>query len=110
MHHMQIWKEVRSRKIRGQTVLTLVRAWTGTIGLELAVKMGVVCRPEVQQDGNQQGDARRPAIAMLGATLVNLPAWRQEGRRWRRLAGGQEAAARKPSRRAKRMMRRERWL
>ena len=87
MHHMQNWKEVRRRKIKGQTVLTLVRAWTGTIGLELAVKMGVVCRPEVQQDGKQQRDGRRPEIATLEATLVNLPAWRQEGRRRRRLAG-----------------------
>ena len=66
MHHMHIRKEVRSRKIRGQAVLTLVRAWTGTIGLELPLKMGVVWRPDVQQDGKQQRDGRRPAIATLG--------------------------------------------
>ena len=58
---MQIRKEVRSRKIRGQTVLTLVRAWTGTIGLELAVKMGVASVQDGSAAGREAAEGRAEA-------------------------------------------------
>ena len=61
MPHMQIWKEVQRRKIRGQTVLTLVRAWTGTIGLELAVKMGVASVQDGSAAGREAAEGRAEA-------------------------------------------------
>ena len=42
-------------------MLTLVRAWTGTIGLELAVKMGVASVQDGSAAGREAAEGRAEA-------------------------------------------------